>query len=154
MKSASASGGASMTSYAEILRRVAAAAVLSLPGLSAAQSADMPDFNSRFVGAPAPIGWEGMILGGQVAVTNFNANFENTAIPSAALPLTGQQSTTGRQFGAFIGYNSQWDGVVLGAEAAYNKASKLSTSQTVGLASASITLNDYATARVRAGYPI
>lgn len=143
-----------MTSYADILRRAAAAAVLSLLGFSAANAADMPDFNSRFVGAPAPIGWDGMILGGQVGLTNFNANFENTAIPSAALPLAGQQSTTGRQFGAFIGYNSQWDGVVLGAEAAYNKASGLSTSQTVGIASGSITLNDYATARVRAGYPM
>jgi outer membrane immunogenic protein len=50
------------------------------------------------------------------------------------------------------------DGIVLGVEGAYNKASGLSTSQTVpqtaGVVSGSITLNDYATARVRAGYPI
>ena len=142
-----------MTSYADALRRAAAAAVLSLLGLSAAQSADMPDFSSRFVGAPAATSWEGLIWGAQVGITNFNANFENTAIPSAATPLSGQQYTTGRQFGGFFGYNSQWDGVVLGAELAYNKGSRLSTAQTVGLVSGSITLNDYATARVRAGYP-
>lgn len=146
-----------MTSYADAFR-AAAAAVLSLLGLSAARSADMPDFNSRFLGAPAPAGWEGLIFGGQVGITNFNVNFENTAIPSATIPLSGQQYTTGRQFGGFIGYNSQWDGVVLGAEAGYNKASGLSTSQivaqTTGVVSGSITLNDYATARVRAGYPI
>jgi opacity protein-like surface antigen len=142
-----------MNPYADALRCAAAAAILSLLSPSAAQSADMPDFSSRFIGASAPINWEGVIVAAQVGITNFNANFENTAIPSAATPLSGQQYTTGRQLGGLIGYNSQWDGVVLGAELGYNKASRLSTSQTVGVVSGSITLNDYATARVRAGYP-
>jgi opacity protein-like surface antigen len=152
-----------MKSHADVLRHATIAAALSLIGMSAALAADMPDFNSRFVGAPAQAGWEGIVAGGQIGLTNFNVNFENIAIPSATLPLTGQQSTTGRQFGGFFGYNSQWDGVVLGAELGYNKGSGLSTSQSVtqiqggvvtGVASGSITLNDYVTARVRAGYPI
>jgi opacity protein-like surface antigen len=142
-----------MNSHIDVLRRAAIAAFVSLLGIGVAGAADMPDFNSRFVGAPALPGWEGLILGGQVGITNFNVNFEDST-PFAAPPLTGQQSTTGRQFGAFLGYNSQWDGVVLGIEGAYNKTSGLSTSQTVGIASGAITLDDYATARVRAGYPI
>jgi hypothetical protein len=96
-----------MTSHADVLR-VTAAVVLSLLGLRAARAVDMPDFNSRFVGAPTPVGWEGLILGGQVGITSSNVNFENTAIPSASPPLIGQQSTTGHQFGGFLGYNSQW----------------------------------------------
>jgi opacity protein-like surface antigen len=80
------------------------------------------------------------------------------------------QTTNGRSFGGFIGYNFQWDSLVVGVDAGYNKMSTLATSSAVvgfnrvvatsdGTAhnvlisgSASTRLIDYATLRMRAGY--
>jgi opacity protein-like surface antigen len=78
------------------------------------------------------------------------------------------QLAHGRSYGGFVGYNLQWDQLVLGGEIAYNRASGMDPSAadairrvvspsvgtdtvTVG-GTASIKLNDYGTARARAGY--
>jgi opacity protein-like surface antigen len=79
------------------------------------------------------------------------------------------QTTNGRTYGGFVGYNFQWDSLVLGFDAGYNKTSGIETSASGSLqrvtatsdgtthdltisGTASTKLIDYATMRMRAGY--
>jgi outer membrane immunogenic protein len=133
----------------------AAGLALAIAGSTHALAADLAGlFNP--IGSNAWVRWDGVIGGAQLGLSNFNANFQDS-FPTV-VPFPGSQATGERQFGAFLGYNSRWDSLVLGVEGAYNKTSGFSTSQTVtanGIVSTgTISLNDYATARVRAGYPV
>jgi opacity protein-like surface antigen len=82
------------------------------------------------------------------------------------LPNSG---TTGTSYGAFLGYNYQWDQVVVGFDVGYTRTSGVETSSVGSIervvatsdgtahdvtitAASSIKLIDYATARVRFGY--
>jgi hypothetical protein len=127
------------------LRAAAAAALLLLAG-AAAKAADMPDFDSRFVGQQ-PVNWEGVVVGATVGYGNLNTDFADSSDP-----FGGVSSTSSRQIGGFIGYNAQWDELVLGAEGAYNRPSGWSGGSQTGLST--ITLTDDATVRVRAGYAV
>lgn len=130
--------------------------------------------------------WDGVNLGVHVGASNMNTDFSKTSSkivsdilrettlesenhPSewAVLPNT---TTNGRSYGAFLGYNMQWDQLVVGLDAAYNRLSSLETSSgpaslrritttsdsTVSdvtiTSQAAIKLVDYATMRLRAGY--
>jgi opacity protein-like surface antigen len=132
-----------------------AAAVLI--GSGAARAADMPDyydppptgrpagppsFSSRFVGEQG-VRWEGIIAGATAGYLNLNSNFDEGSDVT---------STSGHEFGGFFGYNADWDGLILGAEAAYNRPAALTGGSQNG--SKTITLTDEVTARARAGYPI
>ena len=48
-------------------------------------------------------------------------------------PILGNQDTIGGGFGGFVGYNTQWESVVIGLEASYNSTTVL------GSASGSLT---------------
>jgi outer membrane immunogenic protein len=105
----------------------------------------------------------------QVAYTLRNTTLENEQHPSTwtALP---SNITNGRQFGGFIGYSVQWQELVLGFDAAYNKVSSSLDSSASDTISRQVTLSDntvdgvtisargniklidYATTRIRAGY--
>lgn len=128
--------------------------------------------------------WGGSYVGGQVGFGSGSGNFakgtsdltayilRNTTIENEAgvsswttLPTVG---TSGLTFGAFIGYNMQWDNAVLGLELNYNRANfsftaanSISRSYTVSTGyfydltvtgAATLKITDYATARMRAAW--
>ncbi|MCW5694650.1 MAG: porin family protein [Pseudolabrys sp.] len=159
----------------------------------AATAADWPGeapLRGSFEPPPAAgsgIRWDGINFGGQFGVGNMTTDFGSSNSDQVAYDLRNttvlnefhpeewstlpSSTTNGRTFGGFLGYSVQWEGVILGADITYNKASgfeqseadsigrQLSTSDgynnTVRIDSqASIKLKDYATFRARAGYPM
>jgi outer membrane immunogenic protein len=170
-------------------RRAAAALCLLLaaPSLDRASAADWPDvsFLRGSVGPSSYVRWDGLNAGAQVGLSNLNTDFgnstsslvafilrnstlENEASPSTWTTLPSN-TTNSKQYGAFIGYNVQWDQLVVGGDLAYNHPSSLVSSasdtitrlvttsdgvhHTVTIdATSSLKLVDYATFRARAGY--
>lgn len=174
-----------MASRSSISARIAAAAFLSAAGAASATAADFP--GSFGVFAPAPVRWSGYIGGAQVGVSNFNANFGTSAGDLVAYILRNstleaqyapdqwtalsKTTTNSRQYGVFLGYNTQWDCLVLGIDGAYNRPQSLLGSSADSLtrsvttsdsiqhvvtisANSSLKLIDYATGRIRAGYAV
>ena len=145
--------------------------------------------STPFVPAP-PVytRWSGYYVGGQLSASIAGGDFGNSvgslvsyAVRNSVLDSHVSNWTTlpngdmkGAGFGAFVGYNSQWDEVTLGIEANYTHSS-LSKSASDSLsrsfldntgaptgheytydatvaASASVKLSDFATFRARAGW--
>lgn len=163
-------------------------AALLCGAATGAHAADLPFLRGSFTdGLSTPIvNWEGFYVGGQGAYGSSDENFtgSNSTMLSALLDhnviqqmqvaqwnlLLGKQSARSSAFGAFGGYNAQWDDVVLGLEASYihgsfggtssaNKALVSGNALTDGLfhsvavnSSASVSISDMATFRGRAGY--
>jgi outer membrane immunogenic protein len=171
------------------LSRVSTAAAgiwLALVPLERAVAADWPDdsfLRGSFVSGP--VRWDGVNFGAQIGVMNMNTDFSHATSPIISQILTnstlqdeaapsewsvlGKNSTKGRSYGAFLGYNVQWDEIVLGIDLAYNKTSGLETSSSGSIervvatsdgtvhdvtidATSSFKVVDYATMRFRAGY--
>lgn len=168
--------------------RTALAALALLAMIPAgASAADMPEF-LRGAYAPSYARWDGFYAGGQAGMTWGSADFGNAdnSLVSYMLANTELQgivtnfttlpkgSTSTTSFGGFVGYNWQWDDVVLGAEINYNHTSigigaKDSTDPILITSSnpppgytlvynvtvtsgASVTIHDIVTARGRAGW--
>jgi outer membrane immunogenic protein len=109
-----------------------------------AQESEFPTLRGAWAPPPPPVlgGWEGFYVGGQFGYTNAGVNFANgvndlssflvrnsifeTIIGS--FTTLGKASTNGGTYGFFGGYNWQWEGVMLGVEATYNRVS-LNTGQ-------------------------
>jgi opacity protein-like surface antigen len=162
------------------------AALLAASPHGDAQAADWLDNSLRGSFAPSSsIRWDGINLGVQAGLTSMDTDFggstgqqvayilrnstlQNEAQPSSwtALP---HNITNSRNYGGFLGYSTQYDQLVLGLDAAYNRMSSaeaqasdtmtriVTTSDTVQhtvtiAAQSSMKLIDYATARFRAGY--
>ncbi|UPK02906.1 outer membrane beta-barrel protein [Bradyrhizobium sp. 170] len=149
---------------------------------SVAQAADMPDLpflRGSFTDGltSAKVNWQGYYVGGQVSygsVTSKVPPGANTDLQSSFRPPTGvnynwrplpnaHSNTTG--FGAFAGYNSQWEDVVLSLEANYIHDGIRSVSDSMGViyntdlsfhslthSNAVVKLSDFGSLRVRAGY--
>jgi outer membrane immunogenic protein len=131
--------------------------------------------------------WDGVNFGAQMGVGSMNTDFGNGTSSVVAFILRNStledefapsnwttlpsNTTNGRQYGAFLGYNFQWDQLVVGIDGAYNRASSIGSSATDSInrivttsdtvqhnvtinASSSLKLIDYATLRARAGYAI
>ena len=185
----SAAGGGSRQA-ARARRRMlsaCAAAVLSTAlAAGQARAADWIDDTLRgSYTTSAPVRWDGIHFGATMGLSTMNADYgsstssqvaytlRNTTLENEQHPSTWttlpSNITNGRQFGAFLGYNMQWQELVVGFDLAYNKPSTLesSTSDTISRvvtlsdgttdgvtigARGSIKLIDYATARLRAGY--
>jgi opacity protein-like surface antigen len=128
--------------------------------------------------------WEGFYVGGQGGLGTSDMDFTgatkdlatkllfDTAIENtggvAEWPMGGKVSTHGHGFGAFVGYNAQWDDAVLGLELSYMHGSfggsqtdtmsriftdSNNTTDTVTYrADGAVKLTDMASARLRAGY--
>jgi outer membrane immunogenic protein len=129
--------------------------------------------------------WDGFNFGAQYGYSNMNTDFgnsagsliayslRNTTVESEVAPSNWttlpNSATNSRQYGAFIGYNMQWEQLVIGFQGAYNRVSSLETSasdhinrivttsdtyaNTVDItAQSSIKLIDYATFGARLGY--
>jgi opacity protein-like surface antigen len=171
------------------LSRRAGLAALALIVLApaGALAADMPEM-LRGSYAPTYTRWEGFYFGVQGGETFGSADFGNAnqSMVSYILAETELQnivskwttlpkgSTGGASYGGFIGYNFQWDDVVLGAELNYNHMN-ISTGQhdSIGpilvpganlpdgstvlysvteTSAASVAIHDIVTARARAGW--
>jgi opacity protein-like surface antigen len=171
------------------MRRVLLAAVML--GVAAhAQAADMPDFlRGSLPGGPVTtVNWRGFYLGGQAAWADSTQNFKGNTMDGSLLPkviggnVIGQiggltapipiglssRGTTG--FGAFTGYNWQWDEAVVGLDVSYlhgnfgGGVSAVRQFASTGALSdglfhdprvtstSSISISDYATFRARAAY--
>jgi opacity protein-like surface antigen len=172
-------------------RRGACIALISAMLLTAvphggARAADWLDDSLRGSFSPSSsVRWDGINLGVQAGLTSMDTDFggstgqqvayilrnstlENEAHPSSWTTLP-HNITNSRNYGGFLGYSTQYDQLVLGVDAAYNRMSSaeaqasdsmtriVTTSDTVQhtvtiAAQSSMKLIDYATARVRAGY--
>ena len=150
--------------------------------VSGAQAADMPDLpflRGSFTDGltSARVNWQGFYVGGQASygsATSKAAPNANTDLQSSFVPPTGvtynwrglpnaHSNTTG--FGAFAGYNSQWDDVVLSLEGNYIHDGIRSISDSMGViynpdlsfhslthSNAVVKLSDFGSLRIRAGY--
>jgi len=168
------------------MRRFLIAAVIAVFG-QAAQAADLPFLRGSFQDepiAPRPM-WDGFYIGGQAVYgssdekfTGSNASMTSTLLANTLIesemgvsqwPLGfPNQSKQSSGYGGFIGYNSQWEDVVVGVEASYlhgkfggtsnasmSRYSLLSDNNyhsVTSFASSSIAINDIGTLRARAGY--
>ena len=148
---------------------------------SCAQAADMPDFLRGSIPAgvsTATRNWQGFYIGGQGSWGGSNINFAGAndglargLFPYSPLslieevPALGKSSSKSAGFGAFTGYNWQWSDVVIGVEASYLHQSLAGSStpvpfrylnngvlQTQASSTASITLKDFGSLRLRGGY--
>ena len=151
--------------------------------VTGAQAADMPDFLRGSVTeglSNSKVNWQGYYVGGQVSYGSVtskvpggaNSDLQSTFIPPnnvsynwQALP-SAHSNTTG--FGAFAGYNSQWDDVVIGFEANYIHDGIRSVANSVGYvyqpdnvtlqsithSSAAVKLTDFGSLRIRGGYVV
>lgn len=147
-----------------------------------AQAADMPDFLRGSVSeglSRSSVNWQGSYVGGQVSygsVTSKVASGVNSDLqesyPLVPAPgvaydwrLLGSANGTSTGYGAFVGYNSQWDDVVVGFEANYIHDGFRSVANSVGPrydgagvlqsttnSNATVKLSDFGSLRVRGGY--
>lgn len=166
---------------------VCAVVVLGLARPAAA--ADLPDFDvlrgSQTVGPAAFTNWSGVYVGGQASFSDLNADFSKSTTPLVAQslielvlenddhpsqwPVLGKGNTDATGFGGFIGYNSQWQNLILGVEGNYTHShatvmatespilNRLVNAGSLGysvnlLGTGSLTVNDYVSLRARAGY--
>jgi outer membrane immunogenic protein len=172
------------------MRRFVLAAMM-FGAVSGAHAADMPDFPALRggftdgAGAP-PVNWRGFYIGGQAGYGSSDESFSGTNANMLAALLDhnviqemqvsqwnlglGKQSARSTAYGAFAGYNWQWDDAVVGVEASYlhgtlGGASHATKALTSGAAlsdglfhsvavdsSAAISISDMATFRGRAAY--
>jgi outer membrane immunogenic protein len=131
--------------------------------------------------------WDGLNFGAQMGLSSMDTDFGNSTSSIVAFILRNStlenefapsnwttlpsDITNGKQYGAFLGYNFQWDQLVLGVDGAYNRAASINASAIDSItrivttsdavihnvtidASSSLKLIDYATLRARAGYAI
>ncbi len=169
------------------LRAGLAALTLILMAPAGAVAADMPDF-LRGSYTPTYTRWEGFYVGGQAGETFGSADFANSTQSMLNYILSNTElqdkvsgwttlpkgSTGAASYGGFIGYNYQWNDVVMGVEANYNHTSlKIGAADTIGpllvpganlpdgstvyytvqvASAASVAINDIITARLRGGW--
>ena len=168
------------------MRRVLLAAAIFAISASA-QAADMPDFLRGSLGGwTPPNAWQGFYVGGQGGYGSSDEHFSgsntsmlNTLIANNVIQQMGVGqwnlqlggvSARSSGYGAFAGYNWQWDDVVVGLEASYLHGSfGGATTATAGpliggplsdtffhnvtvTSSDSISISDMTTFRARAGY--
>lgn len=120
--------------------------------------------------------WSGFYVGGQVGYSNANFDFGDAMRNLGILHWAAltKRDERGASFGGFVGYNTQWDDVVLGVEANYSYANLEASASGFGdpnqprwgafssggtyaadlRSAASAKLTDYMTFRARAGYAI
>lgn len=164
----------------------AALGALTVMAPAGAFAADMPALRGSY--SPTYARWDGFYFGAQGGDSFASADFgnatqsminymlANTELQSVVSTWTSlpKGSTGGLSYGAFVGYNWQWDDVVLGAELNYNHMNhSIGASDTIGpilvpganlpdgstvvysvtlQSAASITIHDITTARMRAGW--
>jgi outer membrane immunogenic protein len=167
------------------MRRFLLAAMLfgAATGAHAADMPDVPFLRGSFTDGltSSRVNWQGYYVGGQAEYSsaiskvpgNANADLQRTFVrpPTADynwLPL-GAAHSFNNGFGAFAGYNAQFDDVVVGVEANYTHAGIRSVSDSVGYrylvsnpfdfeslthSTAIVKQSDFGSARLRGGYAV
>ena len=146
-----------------------------------AAAADLPllrGSNTFEVGAP--FRWDGIYFGGQFGAGVAGTDFVNTTgaistmlsgapFTSASVAPFGTDDRPNTHFGGFIGYNTQWDGAILGVEGNYNHYNNTQMTSTdqlsgtylandgniypfTGTGTATARITDVGTFRVRGGW--
>ncbi|HWW48930.1 MAG TPA: outer membrane beta-barrel protein [Xanthobacteraceae bacterium] len=168
------------------MRRLLIAALMTGVAHSAL-AADMPFLRGGFsegVVGPAVVDWQGVYIGGQAGTGRSDMNFTGTTRPMVEKllanttiekemkvsdwPLMGKESSRGNGVGGFIGYNAQWEDVVVGVELSYMNGkfggsavdsmgrsfttSDGYTNNVTSEALAEMKITDIGTLRLRAGY--
>jgi outer membrane immunogenic protein len=143
--------------------------------------------SNTFVPAyPTYPSWQGLYAGGQAGFTSASADFSRATQPMVAFSLRnstvlaqmtpdqwqvlGTSSTGAGGFGGFVGYNMQWDNVVIGVELNYTHSSLNLLAPTSSIerlqvvsglindvtlsSSGSMHISDFATTRARFGWAI
>ncbi|MFA6267516.1 MAG: outer membrane beta-barrel protein [Pseudolabrys sp.] len=167
--------------------------MLVAQSLTVAQAADWPgdaplrgSFEPPAAAGSSGMRWDGINFGGHIGVFNADTDFSKstgdwvayslreTALQNQIHPsdwsVLPSQISHGKSYGAFLGYNLQWDQVVLGVDVLYNRVSGGSSTVSDGLTrivnpstgtdtvtisgQATAQLKDYAAFRARAGYTI
>jgi opacity protein-like surface antigen len=157
----------------------------SAQGAAAADLSDMPLLRgSNTIDMSGPTRWDGFYVGAQAGLGFAGTDFGNSTKSLVAFILRnttieseqhvsdwttlGKTDTSAASWGGFFGYQVQWDEVVLGVEANYNRTNMsaaasdtlrrtFSTSDGYSndvqvTATSSIHITDYATFRARAGW--
>jgi opacity protein-like surface antigen len=165
------------------MRRLLLAAAI-LGTATCAQAADMPDYLRGSYG-PVTVNWRGFYLGGQAGYGSSDANLNGSNSNMLAALISddviqqmgvaqwnlglGKDSARAPGYGAFTGYNWQWDDVVAGVEMSYLHGSfggkSTAFKELVGgplsdnffhdvsvTSSSAISISDMATFRARAAY--
>ena len=118
------------------MRRV----MIGLGLLGLAQSALAADLDYPYLrGSNIPTyRWGGFYAGGQVGYSGATYDFSNgvgslvsfilRGFPTLATDVSGwnvfgKESTSGFTYGGFVGYNAEWEGVILGVELNYSRSS-------------------------------
>jgi outer membrane immunogenic protein len=168
---------------------ICAAVVLALTPRAFAQDFDVLR-GPQSLGPPTYPRWSGFYFGGQAGYGGGTADFQGTTQAPLAFalrdsviesnfapsqwPLLGSASDGTASYGAFVGYNTQWQDIVLGGEIDYSRVNMAltapsypierllstsdSTTQSTTLydltasASGTLRLIDYASLRARAGW--
>lgn len=151
-------------------------------------AADLSDTFLRgsqaIISAPGPTRWDGFYFGGQVGGAWSGTDFSSTTQPLVAFILRnttierenqvskwttlGKYDTNGTSYGAFAGYQTQWDSAVIGIEGNYNVTNLamasgdsmrriFSTSDGYSndvtvIATSSMRITDYGTLRLKGGW--
>jgi opacity protein-like surface antigen len=166
------------------------AAILLAPAAVAADLSDYSilrgSYSDRF-SASRYSRWDGVNFGVQLGLTSMDTDFgnstsqlvayilRNSTLESEASPSSWtalpHNITNSRNYGAFLGYSTQWEQLVLGIDAAYNRPSSMQASASDSIsrrvttsdgvthdvtitAQSTMKLVDYATLRMRAGYAV
>jgi opacity protein-like surface antigen len=114
-----------------------------------ASAADMPGAN-YLRGSLWPVShagysrWDGLFIGAHYGWSNLSTVFQDFSEDSI--------TTNGSSYGGFIGYNYQWDELVVGFDGGYSRPNALDVLSNNLTQSQSFKLVDYATFRARAGY--
>ena len=166
------------------------ALLVAAGGFFATPAAAQDMLRGSYVTTPQYYQWDGFYGGGQVNynIASFNLSKATAPLTSfilrsstiednvAGLSTLKNGSTTGTGFGGFIGYNWQWDDVVVGVEANYSRTSlKKSAADSISrsfidngaappnhtytynvtvVGNTAISLTDLATFRARAGWAV
>jgi outer membrane immunogenic protein len=168
------------------MKRLAMVCMLTI-GLSHGAVADPREYTPDHLipATPTYWNWAGIYIGGQFGVSssNFDPNgateslvgylLRHTTIEQEAQvsqwPQLPRSSATGTNYGGFVGYNAQWEDVILGLELAYNFGSNMSSRSSDSIrrlfsasdgylydvqvdSRASMVFKDFGTFKARAGY--
>ncbi len=121
------------------MRRIILATVIAIVAHSA-QAADMPDLPilrgamTEGFSTTMPV-WQGFYVGGQWGTGRSGTDFSsatsdiankmtaltalNPSLAPSLAPVLDRSGVSANGYGAFVGYNSQWDDVIVGLEANY-----------------------------------
>jgi opacity protein-like surface antigen len=161
-------------------------ALLAFAFAPSAFADDLSWLNGPRTAVPVVNGWAGFYVGGQVSYSSAGGDFSNTtqaplafalrelALEAQAAPsnwqVLGQANHSAAGFGGFIGYNTQYEKLILGVEANYDQANlsltapnspisrRVSVSGTpydvTVTGSGNLTDLDFATLRARGGWAL